>query len=62
MCRGVTRRPNWECQRHGASVELPLHGVFRLLRSLYELLEVPLHARLLGKEDRQLLGHTARYE
>jgi len=62
MGGGITRRPKGGSQRHCACVELLLHGVFRLVRCLYELIEILLYARLLRKGHRQLLGRTARQE
>ena len=62
MGGGITRRPKGGSQRQCASVELLLHGVFRLANCLDELIEVLLHTCLLGKRHRQLLGRTARQE
>jgi len=62
MGGSITRRLKRGSQRHGARVKILLHGVVRLLRHLDELIEVLLHARLLGKRNLQLLGHTVRQE
>jgi len=62
MGGGITWRPKRGGHRHGARVELLLHGVFRLVRYLDELIEVLLHARLVGKGNIHILGHTARRE
>jgi len=62
MGGGVTRRPKGGFQRHCACVEVLLHGVFRLVRCLDELIEVLFHTRILGTGHRQLLGRTARQE
>ena len=62
MGGSITRRPKGGSQRQCASVEFLLHGVFRRASCLDELLEVVLHARLLGKRHRKLRGRTARQE
>jgi len=60
MGGGITGRPKRGGQSHGARVEALLHDVFRLVRYLEVFIKVLLHTRLLGEENRQLLGHTAR--
>jgi len=46
MGGSITQRSKRGGQRHGAGVELLLHGVLRLVKYVNELVEVLLHARL----------------
>jgi len=62
MGGGITPCPKRGSQRHGARVELLFLGVVHLVRYLDELIEVLLHARLLGKGYRQLRSRKERQE